>query len=372
MTEKNGWKTKLAAFGIAALCFGYFASYVPYSMMTKMITKGLVLGLDGKGLTGFQIQPIAVFASFTCMFTFITVAGWWKHVSRWKFMGLNLPRPTWFTFISGICLSGQIITTTLAYTFNGISIVFAMLLMRGGVLAMAPIVDLLVKKRKRHIYWPSWVAAGLSFAALVVAFAGKAGTAMTVIAAVDISLYLIGYFFRLFIMSSRAKSNDTTERKRYFSEEQMVANIVLFAALFFVGLSGAGTGMETIRGQIWMGFTQIPFQGHFFPFIFALGFFSWGTGLFGSLIYLDKRENTFTVPANRSSSIIAGVIATYLLAFIYGQRLPSTYELTGVALIIGAIFFLSWRSAIHKRRTALTKAISETAKVTAKYATENA
>lgn len=372
MTDRSSLKNKLAVFGIAALCFGYFASYVPYSMMTKMITKGLCCGLNGKGLTGFQIQPIAVFASFTCMFTYITLAGWWKYVTRWKVFGLSIPRPTWFTFISGICLSGQIITTTLAYTFNGISIVFAMLLMRGGVLAMAPVVDLLVKKRKRHIYWPSWVAAGLSLAALIVAFAGKAGTAMTVIAAIDISLYLLGYFFRLFIMSLRAKSDDAVERKRYFSEEQMVANIVLFAALFFVGLSGAGTGMETIRGQIWLGFTQIPFQGSFFLFIFILGFFSWGTGLFGSLIYLDKRENTFTVPANRSASIVAGVIATYLLAFFFGQRLPSAHELTGVALIIGAIFFLAWRSSFEKKRRASSARRIAGSKSTNRYAAEEA
>ena len=34
-----------------------------------------------------------------------------------------------------------IVTTTLAYTFEGVSIVFMMLLMRGGVLGIAPVVD---------------------------------------------------------------------------------------------------------------------------------------------------------------------------------------------------------------------------------------
>ncbi|MFH1829273.1 MAG: hypothetical protein ABH871_00655 [Pseudomonadota bacterium] len=348
MNEQGSLAKKLATFGIAALCFGYFASYVPYSMMTKMITKGLCLGLDGKGLTGFQIQPIAVLGSFVAMYTFISLKGWWKHCTHSKIFGISFPRPQWFTFLSGICTSGQIITTTLAYTFDGISIVFAMLLMRGGVLMMAPIIDLIVKKRRRHIYWPSWIAAVLALCALLVGYSSKAGTALTVIATIDILLYLTGYFFRLYIMSSRAKSADAAERKRYFAEEQLVANPLLFFALLIVGLFGMGNGTGTITGQIWSGFSQIPFQG-FFIYIFLLGVFSYGTGLFGSLIYLDKRENTFTVPANRAASVIAGVVATYLLAIFYGQRYPGTHELVGAAIIIGAIAFLTYRQVVEKR-----------------------
>jgi drug/metabolite transporter (DMT)-like permease len=348
MNVKNNWKTKLAAFGIAALCFGYFASYVPYSMMTKMITKGLVLGLDGKGLTGFQIQPLAVLGSFTAMYIFITFAGWWKHATHSKVFGISIPRPQWYTFIAGVCTAGQIITTTLAYSFNGISIVFAMLLMRGGVLMMAPIVDMIVKKRQRHIYWPSFVAAVLAMAALIVAFAGKGGTAMTWLASINIGCYLLGYFFRLAFMSRWAKSDDPVEKKRYFTEEQMVANPLLLVSLLVIGLFGIGSGTETIPGQIWTGFSQLPFNG-FFIYVFILGVFSYGTGLFGSLIYLDKRENTFTVPANRSASIIAGVIATYLLSIFYGQRYPGTNEIAGAAIIIAAIAFLAYRQVVEKR-----------------------
>lgn len=351
MTETTSWKARLAAFGIAALCFGYFASYVPYSMMTKMITKGLVLGLDGRGLTGFQIQPIAMLGNFMAMYLFITLAGWWKHATHSKFFGISFPRPQWYTFVAGVCTAGQIITTTLAYTFDGISIVFAMLLMRGGVLMMAPIVDMIVKKRQRHIYWPSFVAATLALAALVVAFAGKGGAAMTLLASINIGLYLLGYFFRLVFMSHWAKSDDQIERKRYFTEEQMVASLLLLISLFVIGLFGIGSGTTTIPGQIWTGFSQLPFQG-FFIYIFMLGVFSYGTGLFGSLIYLDKRENTFTVPANRSASIIAGVIATYLLAMFFGQRYPGANEIAGAAIIIAAIAFLAYRQVVEKRAAA--------------------
>lgn len=342
-------KAKLAAFGIAALCFGYFASYVPYSMMTKMLTKGLFGGMNGSGFNGFVILPVSVFASFVAMYIFLTAAGWWRYAGRKKVFGFEIPFPRLVTFLSGLCTAGVIVTTTLAYTFDGISIVFAMLLMRGGVLAIAPVVDLIAIKRKRRIYWPSWVAAGLSFGALLVSFFSNASTAITVVAAVDISLYLASYFLRLFIMSNHAKSDCDDEKKAYFTEEQMVANPVLFGALVILGLFGMDAAPGTMARQIWEGFVVFPASGYFWH-CFAIGVFSYGTGLFGSLIFLDKRENTFTVPANRASSVIAGVIATYLLAIFFGQKFPGTTELIGVALILGAIFFLAYRQVVERQR----------------------
>lgn len=339
---------KLAALGIAALCFGYFASYIPYSMMTKMITSGKFSGMNGIGFSGFEIQPVVVLGSFISMYLFITLKGWWKFATHTKLLGISVPRPQWFTLISGFCTSSQIVTTTLAYTFEGVSIVFAMLLMRGGVLVLAPIVDTVAKRRKRKIYWPSWVAAGLSFAALFTTFSGNSSTAMTFVCAADITLYLVGYFFRLFIMSNRAKSDDASERKQYFVEEQMVANPALLLILFIVGLIGAGMAPESIPGKVWAGFVAFPFKGYFWT-TFLIGVFSYGTGLFGSLIFLDKRENTFTVPANRASSVVSGVIATYLLAIFYGGKYPPVNELLAVGIIIGAIAFLAYRQVVEKR-----------------------
>ncbi len=341
----------LATFGIAALCFGYFASYIPYSMLTKMITDGLFKGMNGVGFSGFEIQPVVVLGSFVGMYTFLTFAGWWKYATHSRILGISFPRPQWFTFVSGLCTAGQIITTTLAYTFSGISIVFAMLLMRGGVLIMAPLVDMVVKRRKRKIYWPSWIASALSLGALLVAFSEKAGVKMTLIASIDVALYLFGYFFRLFIMSNWAKSTDLEEKKRYFTEEQMTANPVLLIILFIIGLFGAKGNPDSIANQFWQGFVSFPFKG-FFLVSFLIGIFSYGTGLFGSLIFLDRRENTFTVPANRVSSILAGVIATYLLHIFFGQKAPSVHQLIGAAMIIGAIVFLMYHTFVEKKYTA--------------------
>ncbi|MFH1653644.1 MAG: hypothetical protein ABIE74_06275 [Pseudomonadota bacterium] len=356
MSLKAYLNKKVAACGIAALCFGYFASYVPYSMMTKMVTKGLFTGMDGTGYSGFAIQPIAVLGSFVAMYLFITLKGWWKFATQWKVGGISLPRPRWFTFLSGLCTAGIIVTTTLSYSFSGISIVFAMLLMRGGVLIIAPVVDLF-SRRKRKIYWPSLVASFLSVGALLVAFSGNAGTAMTTVAAIDIACYLGCYFLRLTFMSNKAKSNDIAEKRRFFTEEQMVANPVLLVALLIVGLIGSTMSPDSMPGLIWTGFSKVPFEGFFFT-VLLIGIFSYGTGLFGSLIFLDKREHTFCAPANRCSSIVSGVIATYLLAIFYGQKYPSTLQIIGVALIIGAILFLMYRAVMERRRKGAASCIT--------------
>lgn len=364
MSFKKALNKKWAAFGIAALCFGYFASYVPYSMGVKMLTRGLFEGMNGNGFDGFVIQPVAVLGNVVAVAVVLSLLGWWKFATQFKIGSLSLPRPRPVTFLSGICTAGIIITTTLAYTFNGISIVFAMLLMRGGVLALGPIVDTIAVKRKRKVYWPSWVASTLSFGALLVAFSAKASTAITVVAAADIGIYILSYFIRLFIMSNYAKSNNDDERRGFVAEEQLVANLFLFAALGAVAFIGRSMDPATIPGMLYSGFVDYPFQGYFWT-TFLLGVFSYGTGIFGCLILLDKRENTFTIPANRCSSIIAGVIATYLLAIFFGQRFPSNHQLFGVALILAAIFFLSYRSIVaaqkkkREARAAAAEALGE-------------
>lgn len=357
-------KAKLAALGIFIFCFGYFASYVPYSMMTKMITSGFFEGQNGQGFTGFQILPVVSLATFLSMYLYLTLAGWWKYTAHMQVGTFSIPRPRWFTFISGLCTTGVIVTTTLAYTFEGISIVFAMLLMRGGTLIIAPIVDLIAVKRKRKIFWPSWVAALLSLIALFITFSGKHGTALTVVAAINIACYIFSYFLRFFFMSNWAKSTDSAEKRGFFTEEQMVANPAFLLGVFVTAWIGSTMDPASIPGQLWYGMTNPSLNGLFLA-AFLIGLFSYGTGLFGTLIFLDPRENTFTVPASRISSVFSGIIATYLLAIFYGSKYPPKEELLGISLLIVAICFLSYHSVVEKKKKAKydRKVLEEQAKL---------
>ena len=83
-----------------------------------------------------------------------------------------------------------------------------------------------------------------------------------------------------------------------------------------------------------------------------IGILSQGTGIFGGLILLDRRENTFCVPVNRASSILAGVLASLSLALFFGHRPPGPMELLGATLVIAAILTLSLPTVLKKRTEA--------------------
>lgn len=348
------------------LCVGYFLAYIPYTYITKMASRGLYEGMNGAGIANWSMQPIMIFASFTMMYLTITVFRWWKYAQHRNFFGISIPWPHWFTFISGICTAFQIFTTTLAYTYKE-SIVFVMLLMRGGVLVLAPLVDILVntirKKLKkdippRKIAWYSALGLLFSLGAVIVAFLGEASSVITTACLINAGVYIFVYFWRFFFMDTFAKTEDDDLKKRFFVEEQATANIVLFFGLLAIGIVGIFIpGPKNIFKETWIGFTQIPFSGYFWDLILA-GVCSYGTGLFGSLIYLDKRALTFCVPANRISSIFAGTLATYLLFVYQQQRQVTPFEIGGVGLVFIAILFLAWPGILKlykKIKTKLTK-----------------
>lgn len=323
--------------------FGYFAFYAPYSAMAKAVSKGILPGGQA-AISGFQLLPASVFASLCGMILFLLATGWWRHASRHQVGSLAIPGPTWFTFVSGLTTAAIIVTTTLAYTFEGVSIVFMMLLMRGGVLVIAPAVDLISGRRPR---WFSVVALVLSLAALVVAFSEKGGYEMKIVAMVDVTAYLSSYFIRLRLMSMKAKSEDPNANLRFFVEEQLVATPAVMISLVVLAVIGQGEIMMAIRA----GFTTFWAESGVVPHVLFIGLASQGTGICGGLILLDKRENTFCVPVNRSSSILAGIVASLILTVWLGNPLPSAHQFVGAGLIIGALMFLSIPPILAKRGT---------------------
>lgn len=337
-------RAQLSAASIWFFAFGYFACYAPYSATAKALSLGLVPG-QAAPLPGFELLPVSVAASVVGMLLTITVLGWWPHARQLRLGPISLPRPGPWTLLSGLCTAAIVATTTLAYTIDGVSIVFMMLLMRGGVLVIAPIIDALTGRKVR---WFSLLALALSLSALVVAFAERSSYAMTVVAGVDVLVYLASYFVRLRFMSRLAKSEDADATKRYFVEEQIVATPAVLLFLAAIAASGVDSSFAE---QVRAGFTT--FFDRPGTVIFAavlVGLFSQGTGLFGGLILLDRRENTFCVPVNRASSILAGLVASFALYVGLGRAPPSTGQLIGAGLIIAAILSLSLPPLLAKAR----------------------
>ena len=305
---------------------GYFAAYAPYAAITKALSSGTVEGVPR--VSGLELVPIATLVSAIGMIAFLTLSGLLRTTPLRRIHGIPVPRP--ITLLSGACTAAVVVTTTLSYTFAGSSIVLMMLLMRGGVLVIAPIVD---AASGRKIAWYSGTALVLSMLGLAGAI-DPTQTEITIPAAIDVTVYLAAYFVRLRAMSQVAKRDDATNRL-YFVEEQLVATPIAVVALALAAWLVPGeTGAALARG-----WTALP--GTTLAWIVVVGLLSQGTGIFGALVLLDARESSFTVPVNRASSILAGVIATLALWAMAAAAAPDPGELAGAALVLGAIGVLA-------------------------------
>lgn len=325
------YKKRTYSLGIWALGLGYYVFYTPYSGLTKALSNGLLPGVAR--VPGTVLLPASAMATVVCMLGFITVMKWWKYAGRRKFFGISIPFPRRLTFLSGICMATIMGTTTLAFAFGGISIVLVLVLLRGGVLIMAPVVDAIFSRRVR---WFSWAAMLISLLAVAVVLSDAGNYKLSFAAMVDVAAYLTAYFFKFQFMTKLAKSHDSDASRRYFVEEQMVASPLLVLALGAMAVIGFGNEMLGFR----LGFTT--FLGtKAVGFALLIGLFYAALCICTTFIFLDRRENTFCVPMHCGSSMLSGFTATYALTFLFNQSPPSGSQLLSAGLIVIALGFLS-------------------------------
>jgi hypothetical protein len=316
---------------IWALGLGYYLFYTPYSGLTKALSSGLLPGTHA--VKGPVLLPLSAIGTVAGMFGFITLMGWWKYAGRREVLGFKVPFPRRVTFMSGVCLATIMGTTTLAFTFAGLSIVLALVLLRAGTLVLAPIVDQIVGRRVR---WFSWAAMLLSLAAVLIALNDAASYTLKIVAVIDIAAYLAAYFFKLQFMSRFAKSEDRLTTLRYFVEEQLVASPLLVLALTAMALIGAGDVMLGFRTGL-TSFVTSP--SAIYAVLVGLSYAA--LCVCTTLIFLDRRENTFCMPMHCGSSMLSGFTATAILAYVYNQSSPTPAQMVSAGFIAVALGFLS-------------------------------
>jgi hypothetical protein len=317
--------------GIWALTLGYFLSYIPYSGFTKAFSSGLLT--EGRHIPGLELLPSSLVSTAMTVLLFITIMRWWRFGRKRRILGMNVLYPRRQTFISGFSFGVIIITTTLAYSFSGISIVLALVLMRAGVLTMSPLVDRIFHRRVR---WFSWAGLVLSLIALGISFTGVQGYQLSLAALLNLVAYLGGYALRLPCMTQIAKTGEREVSYAYFVEEQAVAMPALVVVPAVFALVGRGEMMNHLR----FGFIHL-FNSPFVPFGWAVGFFYAVLGIFLSFVYLDRRENTFCVPLFSCSSLLSGVVASYVLTWWAHEPAPSGVQMGAAILIIAALLVMS-------------------------------
>ena len=325
---------------IWALALGYFAFYLPYAVLIKIVTTQLWPGIDTQ-ISGFRLLPPVTISTALVSVGIVSLKKWWRFCSRREVFGRSVPCPTGLVVLSGLGTALIIGTTTLAFTFSGMSILLALVLMRGGVLTIAPVVDLMFRRRVR---WFSWAALAFAMPAVLVALAKVDSLSLNVVGAAIIGLYLTGYVLRLPCVTRLAKTQDSDVTNRYFVEEMTIALCFLIAIPAALALIGKGEIMLALR----QGFTQLLASNITFPAL-LIGALYAGLYYFGTLIYLDCRENTFCIPLNRGASLLAGVVGTVVMFWLFKQPPPAKSQFASAAMIVVALLFLS--PLHHPQRT---------------------
>lgn len=303
MAESNLPKRIIWAFAL-----GYLLFYVAYSGLVKAVTAG-ALGAAAKA-SGLALLPVVIVTTIITLFLVITALGWWKH----------RPRIDRTLVVSGLGTAAIIATTTIAYSFDGVSIVLALILLRAGVLILAPIVDFACG---REVRWFCWAALALCLLAVGTALWQVTEYRLGAATLINIAIYFVGYSLRLPAMTRAAKVNDFSYTRRYFVGEMLVACAGLAVVALFAAVTEEVVSVAALPHAIGIGS------------LYACLYF------FGTLIYLDRRENSFCVPLNRCSSLLAGLIASWGLSMWLGMAPVTGAQLGAALLVVSAMLMLS-------------------------------
>ena len=143
--------------------------------------------------------------------------------------------------------------------------------------------------------------------------------------------------------------------RRYFAEEKLIAlpmSVVALAAVGFLGLARQAD-------ELAWGFTR-AWSDPVFVLLAGGGFTLTIISVFAAIILLNPRENSYCVPLERSSSLLAGLAAAFVLHLFWNQPAPTGSELIGAALLLGAIVLLTLAPRFERvaRGRALSQALS--------------
>ncbi len=309
--------------------FLYLASYFAFSFTTKLL---------GKTAPG----PVLVLASlFTC-FGVWSVGLLVEYLSKQKKTKPNalpiakLPTPPLISqilphlFRRDVVIVATmsaliIVSSTLAYSMPGVSLLLPLLLMKGGPNIWAPIVDWWNGSEITH---RARIVFALAIVAVVAALWSKISIAASfgVTATVGCALvYMFAYFPKLKIMA------------RYRGD--LVFLIADMTTTLLIALPLVGTLVLVKYGAAGL-LAAIKLLANYK--VWVMGAASEGAGLFGGLVFLAKTESTLSVPINRCSSLLGGTLATLTLWWLDGGTMldwasKNVPEIVGVLAMLAAL-----------------------------------
>lgn len=301
----------------------YFAAHAAYIMLTRLATDGRAEGL--------AILPYSLLAYAVLTLLFIWLSGWHRDARQLRLGATSLPVPTRETALSGVGSAMMLCSIPLAYSFTEVSVALALLLLRGGALAIAPLVDLLYRRR---IHWHSGVALAMVAAALLLVLQARGEARLPLPVILTVSLYNLGFLLRLTMMTRIAKRGDDAQSRGYFVEEKLVALPLSYVAL--VVIVALITGVDAPVASL-----HVHWSAGLLAATLCMGLALAASSILTSLILLNARENSYCVPLERATSLLGGMGAAWLLHWGWNLPAPTAGEMQGAALLLGAIVLLA-------------------------------
>jgi hypothetical protein len=346
------WKTKEGSSGrLIQLCIGYFVFYVITGYTVKYFLGKPELGLPGMGSIEFLVYS-TIGGNAICLA--VVLAFRWFNLRSNKLITwgpLTFPSEYLYIIPSGLCTAVVIPTTTLMYTLP-ISVMVAMVIMRGSVIVISRIVDAIQIRQgilKKTVLWEENVAVVLALVAVSVhVFSGdeaKGGFEFLENAAAISILgsYILAYLIRIYIMNyykNTRPPGTSSDNRGFFAVEQIAATVFMVSATVFLFFSPALFGFDGPRIQELRGAISNPEP--LYPQAIVAGMAFGMVAFFSVFIFMFKgRTATFAGLVNRLTSLIAGTAATLLFALTFTGKWPKSSDWLSLFIIFVAVGFLT-------------------------------
>ncbi len=349
---------------LGELSFGYFIFYIITGLSVKFF---LSSGAGRPGLNGMEYLFYSTFASTMIVTAFVLIKRWFRidSIRRVQFGKYMVPSELKYILPSGVFTAVIIPTTTLMYSFKGISVMVAMVLMRGSVIIISRAVDAIQIKKgllKKKVYLEENI--GVVFALLAIGIKifggganGKASPFASLPVMVVFSAYIVSYAIRIYIMNyyknTRPHDSKKDNNKSFFAIEQIAStttlSVVVIAIILFAKLGG-------VTGDRITPFVDAIFQpvAHWWYWAMIVGSAFGIVAFFSVFIFMFKgRTATFAGLVNRLTSLIAGTVSTVIFAVAFGGRFPVMIDWISLLFIIIAIAFIAFAEKKRSKELAM-------------------
>jgi hypothetical protein len=333
------------------LCVGYFFFYVITGYTVKYFLGKPELGLPG--MNGIEYLVYSTVGGTAICLAVVLVLRWYRLRSNKMITWGPLTFPSEYLYIipSGLCTAVVIPTTTLMYTLP-ISVMVAMVIMRGSVIVISRVVDAIQIRQgilQKKVYWEENVAVVLALVAVSVnIFGGEAGKGgfdfLQNAAALSIlGSYIVAYLFRIYIMNyykNTRPKGAPSDNRGFFAVEQIASTLFMALTAAMVLAAPSMLGIVGPRITQFRGAILSPLPAY--PEAILSGMAYGMVAFFSVFIFMFKgRTATFAGLVNRLTSLIAGTASTLLFALTYDNKWPKASDWISLVVILVAVAFLT-------------------------------